>query len=155
MSVDIKLIKERLAYNENTGDLIWKNGRNKNKVAGGTTKSGYLCIYLQGKMMQAHRVAWAMFYNKFPEKILDHINRNKKDNRICNLREISKSGNAQNRSRSSNKLGVIGVNMTKEGKYFARITVNYKSLFLGVFDTKEEAGIAYKNAKINIHPFFN
>lgn len=92
----------------------------------------------------AHRVAWLLVFKKFPKNELDHINRNKLDNRIENLRECNSSQNAANR-RSNKKYK--GVSKCLNGKFKAQIT-------LGTFDTAEEAAKKYDEILYKIHGEF-
>lgn len=78
--------------------------------------------------------------------VIDHINGNNKDNRKCNLRIVTCLENARNNI-SNGKYGVNGVRLLRNGKYNVRITVNYKNLFIGNFDTLEKAIQARINAE--------
>ena len=74
----------------------------------------------------------------YPDGIVDHINGHTKDNRKSNLRVTDRTGNARN-SISHNKFGVNGIKLTPSNKYYTRITVNYKEIYLGTFSTLREA----------------
>ena len=88
----------------------------------------YARISLDGDRMFLHK--YLVDYD-----MIDHINRDKLDNRKCNLRPTNKSGNAINIDRGM----YTGVHQVPSGRYQAMICVNYKSIYLGTFDTKEEA----------------
>ena len=93
-----------------------------------------------------------MYYEKEPAYTIDHINCDKSDNRIANLRDITLTENLQNKTKPniSNKTGLLGV--YKAGnKYKALIGINYKNKHLGTYVTKEEAHDAYLVAKRNLH----
>ena len=110
-------------------------------IAGHKNKRGYIKIRFNSKFYFAHRLAWFYIYKQFPIKALDHINRNKEDNRLSNLREISSKENSHNRDSK-------GYSFHKPtNKWMARIMTNYKEVYLGVFETKEEAREAYLKAK--------
>lgn len=94
---------------------------------------GRLVANISYKVVYMHR-----YILDFPDGIVDHINGNNKDNRRANLRITNCNGNARN-SISKNKYGVNGIRLTKAGRYNARITVNYKMIHLGNFETLEEA----------------
>ena len=86
---------------------------------------------------------------------IDHVNGNKHDNRICNLRQVSSRENVQNQRRAhvSNKSsGLLGVTVKANGKCQARIFVGGKNLYLGSFDDAESAHEAYLVAKRKFHP---
>jgi hypothetical protein len=77
---------------------------------GSLDKDGYLIIKVKGKQFKAHRIAWLLNYGSFPESELDHINRNKLDNRIENLRESNRQEQIANRDyRPNPRTGVVGV----------------------------------------------
>jgi hypothetical protein len=145
-------MKEFLRYNKETGLFAWikkPNDRSPNiKVGVPLTKpnaTGYLTITFKNKTYQTHRIAWLFVYGGFP-RIIDHINGIKSDNRICNLREATRSQNGMNRAiPKNNTSGYKGVSFMKEtGKWRARVIVNYIPTCLGIFDTPELASEAYK-----------
>lgn len=76
------------------GKLIRTDRKNSN---GSLDKDGYLIIKVKGKQFKAHRIVWLLNYGEFPNTELDHINRNKLDNRIENLREADRSLNNRNK----------------------------------------------------------
>ncbi len=88
---------------------------------------------------------WLIITGEWPEGRLDHINRVKSDNRWCNLREATNSQNLMNRyAPKNNTSGYKGVTLRQANqKWRSRITVNYKRIYLGDFDTKIEAHEAY------------
>jgi len=117
--------------------------------------TGYLTIGLQGDKHLAHRVAWAHFYGEWPTHHIDHINGNKSDNRIVNLRDVPNKVNTQNRLRTidgKNKTNKVGVFWHPQStRWRARIMTNKKGIHLGMFDTQEEAHAAYIAAKRIYH----
>ncbi len=158
---EINKIKELLHstfnYDPSEGVFRWKvkrkNGAKINDVAGGTNGAGYVMIRLGGKQYYAHRLAWLWVNNCFPSKSLDHINGNKIDNRIENLREASQSENMQNLDSRGMKRGTHW--NKKAGKWAAQITILGVTHFLGFFETRESAHNSYLSAKINLHLFQN
>lgn len=97
-----------------------------------------------GKNIRLHR----LIMNPEPDELVDHINNNPSDNRRCNLRIANKSQNGANRDKTKgNTSGYKGVTTLKNGKYMARITVNYKGIYLGCYNTPEEAYKVYKKAE--------
>ena len=143
----LKTIKKLLDYDPDTGIFRWKvtgKGRKVSKIAGGITH-GYVMIGTKYGLLYAHRLAWYITYGYLPIEI-DHINHNKLDNRICNLRECTRSQNQANRLPYKNHK-YKGICFEKRlGKYQAQIKHNYKLYYLGLFDTPEAAARAY-NAK--------
>jgi len=148
-------LKEHLAYDPETGTLTWKViSRNINQgiEAGGWKNNGYRQISLsfKGKSYNylSHRVCWMIYYGSLPS-ILDHINQNKKDNRIVNLREADLSRNGGNAPMySNNRSGAKGVIITPNGDFLSRIDFNGVKKNLGTFDTLEAAARAYDEAAI-------
>lgn len=110
-------------------------------------------LRLNGRSYGAHRVAYAFVYGAQPEMI-DHINGNRSDNRIANLRAATQSLNMQNRRTASSRSGTGALGATweaKDKKYRARIVFDGKRRSLGRFDTIEEASVAYLAAKRLYH----
>ena len=130
-------LKEVLSYNPNSGDLIWKvqRGRvNAGDIAGSINKDrGYKYIKVFGKMMLTHRVAWYLYYGVWPEHEIDHINHDRIDNRITNLREVNSSQQSQNRGFDTrNTSGMTGVYWSKRDKiWYSDIKVNGTKKYLG------------------------
>lgn len=88
MSIDFH---KHISYDPNTGVITRIDRKNG---SGSIDAYGYLIIKIKGKQYKAHRLAWLMYYGRFPDQVIDHINGNKLDNRICNLRDVSQSFNA-------------------------------------------------------------
>lgn len=147
-------LKHFLEYDENTGEFKWKFNRRglfAGDIAGSVSKdSGYICIRVDKRLYRAHRLAWLYVYGKWPDDCIDHINHNRQDNRICNLREATKQDNQQNLSmNSANKSGVTGVSFYKAyGKWAAEISVKNEKIFLGYFSKLSDAAKARKNAEL-------
>lgn len=146
----------RISYNPETGEFIWirpaSNRVKAGDVAGATMANGYIVITIDGVKVLAHRLAWLVHYGEWPKQCVDHINGDKKDNRIANLRDISHKANSRHQLRPSknNSLGFLGV-CQRYGRYKAEITVNRKHVNLGMFDTPEKASAAYQAAKQRLH----
>lgn len=119
------------------GALKWKARRSSNAMAGhnaGTVRpDGYLQVSLFGKTQLVHRVIWEMHNGPIPDGMeIDHINHDRLDNRIENLRIVSRQENSVNLSkRIDNTSGIVGVSWSKRmGKWRARISVNKKEISL-------------------------
>jgi hypothetical protein len=158
MSIDIKKINDHLAYDSATGQFKYVvNGLNKKagRAAGSISKvSGYVYVCVQGKRCYGHRMAWAMTHGEWPVSAIDHINGNKSDNRISNLRLATDLVNAQNIRvpQSNNTSGLLGVSYCSQTKRWrAQIGVSRKNIKLGRFDTPELAHQAYLMAKRRLH----
>ena len=151
-------VRSILDYNPETGVFTWKEGRRgvkKGAIAGHIHPSGYRFIMVDGRHYQAHRLAWLYYYNEWPKGLLDHKDRDPANNRISNLRECTRSENAHNSMKSWGSSKYRGVCWCKRAnKWVARISVNNKVIYLGVFDDELEAANAYKQAKEKYHPFY-
>lgn len=112
---------------------------------------GYAQAKVWGNRYLAHRVAWVLHYGRPPEFWIDHINGNRCDNRICNLRDVNPTQNGYNRSKNRNNTsGVKGVSYDKRhSKWKVRITMDGKCVNLGQFDLFDDAvSCYYQNYKL-------
>lgn len=140
------------------GNLYWKITVGSRAIAenkaGKLRKDGYYDVGLCGKYYLIHRIVYLMHYNYLPS-IIDHINRNRKDNRIENLRESDVNKNTWNSSTSlNNRLGIKGIRLTKTGKYEARVACAGKTYQVGTFSSISEAEKAIQQFRENIHGNF-
>lgn len=149
-------LKQKIHYDPETGKFTWICRTRGVKIfseAGNITKFGYRVIMIDGKNHFAHRLAWLYVYGSWPENFIDHINRGKDDNRICNLRDVNKSENAQNiyRPQSHNKTGYRGVCKHGKNGWRACIGVMGKQINIGTYRSPELAYEAYVEAKKKYH----
>jgi hypothetical protein len=133
-------LKEVLSYNENTGILAWKVDKRsvkKGTIAGSITNSdGYVHVGIDGKLYQGHRLAWLYTYGAFPTKVIDHINHNRTDNRINNLRDVSVAENNKNRRSYGGIVGYrnFGIRWVENNKkYRVHIYIDNVQKHLGYF----------------------
>ena len=148
--------KELFTYDRETGIIKWRKrtrGQRANLVAGYTMSNGcgYTQINIKGKLHYAHRVAMLLAYGFYVDGLeVDHINHIRDDNRLANLRFVTRTDNSRNKSRNSNSTtGVTGVYYRKgRRKYEAQIIVDGMNIYLGEFFTLEEAAKARKDADI-------
>jgi len=151
--------KEQFIYDPETGKFKYRIKPNKNidinKEPGYINNNGYRVIAMDGKDYLAHRLVWLYMNNCLP-LLIDHINGNKSDNRLCNLREATKSQNAVNSGvRKNNKLGIKGIQQVKGSiGYQVRFYINGKQHYLGTYPTMDHALKIYKDAVIAIHNEF-
>jgi len=138
-----------LDYDPDTGIFTWSTPRPKIRVGqkAGCLHKGkkYVYIEIDGKGYAAHRLAWFYVTGKMPIDQIDHINRNRSDNRFENLREANNKFNQANRKTTS-KYGLKGITYHKwltENPWEAKIRVDKKDIYLGCYPTKEEAHKAY------------
>jgi len=149
---------ELLYFYPETGIILRRNPSTRtgvDSIAGSVGARGYRCISVDYKIYKAHRLMWFYVYKKWP-KNTDHINGNKDDNRIVNLRECSSSQNNMNKCiQSNNTSGFKGVSFHKRiGKWYARIGVGRTRKSLGYFDTPDEAYAVYKCNLYEYHGHF-
>lgn len=120
---------------------------------------GYLSGFVEMRPLKAHRVAWAIYYGEWPDGAIDHINGERSDNRIANLRCVSVRENCMNMARvKANSSGLMGVGFCKKSrKWRARIFENGRQISLGHFISKEEAFEARLKAEreLGYHPNHN
>jgi hypothetical protein len=139
------LLKELLSYNCETGIFTWKQPFSRRvsigDKAGCVTARRYVVVGVMGKLYLAHRLAWLYMYGYFPEKGIDHINRDTTDNRGVNLREVSQSCNTRNTGNNTkNSSGVKGVYFSKkQDKFGACIGDKGKTIHLGYHECLTEA----------------
>lgn len=149
------ILRKFVNYDPTTGLLTWRLratraaqlGEPIGTVVGTLPDKGYVVITLFGVTYQAHRLAWLHYYGQFPDKQIDHIDHNRTNNRIANLRETSSHTNMKNKSLyTTNTTGYSGV--TPHGdSWLARIGVNGTKVLLGTFRTFDEAVAARKAAE--------
>lgn len=156
----IEPFNEYLRYEPESGKLFWKKAPGKRiKVgaeAGSIGQKGYVIIGLKSKGYKAHRIAWCLVKGSWPAQEIDHINGDRADNRLANLRSVSRAKNQRNQKMpSTNTSGVVGVcRHNQSSKWRAEIYASGKQVCLGVFDEKAEAVAARKAAerKYGYHP---
>ena len=153
-------LKELVSYDPDTGVFTLEKIRRRTtrKIGdqlGSFTGAGYLETCIDRKNYYLHRLAFLYMTGSFPEGVVDHKNRNKSNNRWCNLVCVSHQQNMENEvePRKHGSLGYRGVHRYKDG-FRAKIVHKGKQIHLGTFKTVEEAADAYIKAKPEIHKNF-
>lgn len=153
-------LREVLDYDPATGLFTWRvrtGPRCKIGDAAGTLhKKGYVRIKVDGVYYAAHRLAWLYVTGRWPHEQVDHRNRSRADNRWMNLRLATNSQNQANSlsRRSERGEGLKGAYRTRQGRWQAIIRRERRAVFLGTFNTEQEAHAAYLNAAIHQHGEF-
>jgi hypothetical protein len=155
--IDAAQLREQVAYDPETGEFRWLTNRGKKikagAIAGGRHPCGQWQIRFGADSFQAHRLAWLYVHGEWPPALIDHINGNRLDNRLANLRAADHRLNAENRRvacRPGDRL--IGASFDRaSGRYIAQIGHAGKNMHLGRFSTKEEAHDVYIAAKRELH----
>lgn len=153
-------LRDLLNYDPETGNLSWRTSRvgaKQGSIAGSRNKrNGYLYVVVMYSRYMAHRLAWLHHHGEWPAADIDHINGVRHDNRIINLRAVTRSVNQQNlrAARSHSGSGLLGVVIDKRRPhlFMARIVVDGKQKHLGSFRTPDEAHSVYLEAKRRLHP---
>jgi hypothetical protein len=160
----IKTLKDTVDYDPETGIFKWKprpfsppniNGLLARRNAGALSH-GYLRLTIGNRGYYAHRLAWIYVYGKWPVGEIDHIDLNKSNNKIANLRQSDSSQNSCNMAiPSTNTSGYKCVSWNKKtGRWMAKIQIRKKQIYLGLFDTPEAAYQAYCEMVPNLHGEF-
>lgn len=145
-----------LNYNPESGLFTWKVRRGSRampgKRAGSVLWNGYRAINVDGCHLREHRLAWLLVHGSLPVEDIDHVNGQRSDNRLCNLRSVSRQENCRNLARrSDNSSGVPGVSFHKKlGKWRSYISTDGKQINLGVFESLAGAIDARKAAEVKL-----
>jgi hypothetical protein len=145
-SLSAEYLRSVLRYDPDNGQFYWLiagNGRTVGMVAGCVgTRAWHIVI--DGQKYPAHRLAVLWMTGRWPSYLVDHKDRDRLNNKWCNLRQANRQQNAANMLRSP-KSGLKGVRRDKK-RWGARITVDGREIHLGNYDTAEEAHAAYSAA---------
>lgn len=151
-------VRNLFFYDQETGIFTWRVAKAQRvkvgDIAGSLNGDGYVLISIDNRKHKAHRLAWLYVSGAWPMRQIDHINGDRSDNRIFNLRDVTHQANSQNvrLARSSNRsTGLLGSTRHSSGRFQARICVDGKRMTLGLFDTPQMAHEAYVKAKRELH----
>jgi hypothetical protein len=121
-SINIRTLRKHYHYDPETGVFTRKTSagcRKAGSISGTTRVSRYFVLKVEKTKIYAHRAAWALTHGRWPKDEIDHVNNDGLDNRLCNLREASRSQNQGNaKRRSDNTSGVKNVSWLKRGNCF-------------------------------------
>ncbi len=159
IQVDVASVRQWLDYDPECGTFRWKSSPARNvsagALAGCVTANGYLQIRINGRSFKAHRLAFALVHGAdHLGDCIDHIDGDRLNNRISNLRVVAPRVNSENRrtaaiNSTSALLGAF--RRSRDRKWVSQIAVRGKQIWLGVFETELEAHKAYIDAKRRLH----
>lgn len=145
-------------FDKASGKVFWRNPpKNHPRLIGkesggpviGTTGKGYWKISIRGKKFSRSRLMFYFSNGFWPDQV-DHIDGNSLNDSISNLRAATQTQNAWNHKKRGRKINLpMGVRNLSSGRFSARIIVNHKTIYLGSFETPEEAHLAYKKARLH------
>lgn len=151
MILTAERLREVLEYDPATGTFTWTapaHGVTVGSMAGTIGHHGYRSIGIDRKYYRAGRLAWLHVHGVWPTHSIDHIDRDRSNDRLANLREADQTLNNGNvRRRSDNTSGFKGVGFhSASGLWYARIKVRGRTISLGYHRIKEAAARAYDKA---------
>lgn len=165
-----EFVRSIFDYNPETGIFLWKhrfeickcvinwNKKHAGREAGRTTRSGYREVNINNNFYMVHRLIWLHATGEWPKNEIDHINVNKLDNRLINLREATRTQNTYNRIiKKGNNTGFRGVRFrddVKKKQFAVCIGFKGRTINLGYYKTAEEAHEVYKKAVKKYHGEF-
>ena len=152
---ELVLLREALRYDIETGLFYWNRRVNRRKLAGSIAgfigTDGYRAIRLNGTRWWAHRLAWYFYYGVYPTLEIDHIDGDRSNNKITNLREVTHRENGHNRIEHRNG-ALVGAHYSRSKKcWTASIRILGKDTTLGNYSSALDAHNAYimKFAQLN------
>jgi hypothetical protein len=155
---NIDKLKECFAYKD--GNLIWIGKttpkRKHGQIVGTKGSHGYLCSHFDGKLLLVHRIVYALHHGFIPSSMtIDHIDGNKLNNKIANLRLATYSENLSNKISHNNKSGAKGVLWNESNKNW-RVRINFMKVKheIGSFANFDDAVLACREARLRIHKQF-
>lgn len=152
-SAQLQYVKDNMCVVD--GAVVWKTTAFRRKAGdfcGWVDDAGYQRIQIaKGVLRRGHQIAYFLHTGEWPSSHIDHIDGNRLNNRVENLRVVDGFGNAQNAVSSKNKFGFQGVSKARNGKFKSEISAHGRRRHLGCFNTPEEAFQAYKRASLKLH----
>jgi len=153
----LEQLQAALSYDPDTGIFTWIEPHSPRlkvgQIAGCVATVGYRYICVDQNKYLAHRLAILFTTGEWPEHDVDHVNCNRDDNRISNLRNATRTQNMLNRAgpQSNSSLGILGVSPCKNGKFKAQLSADGRHVHISEHETAEQAHAAYMEAKRKYH----
>lgn len=157
--ISVDRLKKLLSYDEATGHFHWVVSMGNQTAragfrAGSPNKDGYWCTKIDGRLYRNSYLAWMWMNGEWPTQEIDHIDRDKSNDSISNLRMATRRQNCINRNKRRTKhMLPKGVHHNWK-KFSAKISIDGRLKHLGQFDTAEEASAAYQMAARRLHGEF-
>ena len=152
--ITAEIARRLLRYDTASGELFWKVAPCRRMKAGDRAGSpdrhGYIAVRINHKSYRAHRLAWLIHYGVLPDKEVDHIDGDRRNNSIANLRCVDSTENHKNYAVTDrNKSGCVGVSFdTDRSSWVSRITTHKKTIWLGYYHSFFDAVCSRKSAEI-------
>lgn len=151
--IELTYLRSVISYDEKTGKVFWKKLTSPRikigNEAGSKYANGYTYLHLNNTVFMMHRIIWFYYYGEWPESEIDHINGERSDNRICNLRLVTRRQNMQNKKRNREGLPSGAWFNKEQNRWLSGFGAENKFFHLGSFDNQKDALQAYSNACIN------
>lgn len=155
MTLTQAALRSVLRYDADTGEFSWlETGKGRHTEVGAVSGNGYRQVTVAGRKYQAHRLAYLYMFGEWPAGDVDHINGDRLDNRIANLRAATRSENMQNQHvlQRRNTSGHLGVRWNERSlRWNAKIGLNGQSHYIGSFTDLADAISARKSAEMVMH----
>ena len=154
-TLDPARLRELISYDPNTG-VFTRRMKGRQKPIGWPNQEGYLRAELDCQRFLLHRLAFLYMTGSVPDGEVDHINGNPADNRWSNLRIADRAQNSKNRRKlASSQTKFKGVSKQPDcNRWRAEIFADGRKIYLGLFQTPEEAHAAYVDASQKYHGEF-
>ena len=156
MTITAETLRKFVTYDYETGVMTFVSGRRAGKPLTTLSSTGYYRAQISGYQCFVHRLVWLYHHGDWPNNQIDHINGDRRDNRIENLRDVTHNDNHRNmcrrRNSKSKHAGVLW--RARDKRWQASIGENGRHRYLGYFKTEEEAIAARKaaEARLGFHP---
>lgn len=149
--MDAVRLRQLVCYLPRSGMFFRRDAyQGRCRVVGICTDGDYATLTLDGATYLAHRLAWLYVHESWPDGVVDHINGNRTDNRISNLRVVTAWQNGLNNSARRRDGGLVGTYWISDTKWEARSQVDKNKVFLGFYFTEELAHRAYMEFNASI-----
>lgn len=157
MNLTQDYVRSLFVYDFDKGLLFWRENKGTTGKAGreaGYTSNGYRSVKIDSRGYLTHRLIWLYVHGCEPNEHIDHIDGDRSNNRMDNLREASNTMNMENQTKplKNNRSGYLGVSYRKDrDNYRAQIWVGTKRIHLGNYSDAKSAHEAYLKAKRELH----